>query len=617
MGNCLMPESSPTTQIGDPAAGGNNISRLLRLPLNGIQRLSMSSTDIDSRHSNKTSSSKANNWSGGKNSSNQNIPDLLTGDIPILLRSSSGHLNSSNNAPHLMQDYPGGNGVANNIANNNNNILKSSDNNKPSLSNLVNGTKSQTNSYNTTNGNNNSIDQQQRIMICWTDFVAKREGELTVRKGDRLMVTDTHNPDWCFVEDLTSKRSGFVPKDYVASEAIEMEEWFFPKINRREAEKLLLGDHNCRGTFLVRNSEQAQTGYSLSIRDEDRDKGGSLRIHVKHYRIKTLDNGGYFVAHRNTFRTMAELITFYSKAQNGLCYKLVRPCPKPKPSFWPDRSDEIQRSELRQIRKIGTGCFGEVYYGCYRNTKEVAIKTLKQGTMSPQAFLEEAVIMRKCRHSNLVPLYGVCSQEEPLLIVTEFMCNGSLLEYLRNNPEGKSLKLPDLMEMASQIAYGMAYLEQVKLIHRDLAARNILVGENRIVKVADFGLARVIEDSEYTARQGAKFPIKWTAPEAAMYGKFSIKSDVWSYGILLYELVTHGSIPYAGMHNKEVIEQVQRGYRIPRPTNCDCPDAVYKKMRDCWHTDPDKRPTFEFLANFFDNYNVSSEQSYRDASDCF
>jgi len=601
MGNCLAADGSSKSSV----------SRLLRSSQNGHNQ-PIPSSNLEPRNPNGPSSSNVSPSSvSDKNGmTNRLIPDLLTGDLPLLLRSSGGHVNTLSNA-HTLHDPSIGN-----------NVSKSSDtNNKISGGNLVSSINSQTNnqissSINNNNSvinNNNNMEQQQRVMICLTDFVAKHEGDLSVKKGDRLLVTDTHNPDWCFAEHLATKRSGFVPKNYVASGAIEMEEWFFPKINRREAEKLLLSTNNCRGTFLVRNSEQAQTGYSLSIKDEDQVKGD----HVKHYRIKTLDNGGYFVATRNTFRTMSELIAFYSKSQNGLCYKLVKPCPKPKPSFWPDRSDEIQRSELRFVRKIGTGCFGEVYYGCYRKTKEVAIKTLKQGTMSPQAFLEEAVIMRKCRHSNLVPLYGVCSQEEPLLIVTEYMCNGSLLEYLRNNPEGKNLKLSDLMDMASQIAYGMAYLEQVKLIHRDLAARNILVGENRIVKVADFGLARVIEDSEYTARQGAKFPIKWTAPEAAMYGKFSIKSDVWSYGILLYELITHGSIPYAGMHNKEVIEHVQRGYRIPKPTNCDCPDEVYRKMRDCWHTDPDKRPTFEFLAAFFDNYNVSSEQSYRDASDCF
>lgn len=619
MGNCLAADgSTPST--------GNNISRFFRSSnhvanASGNGNLSMSTNDFgsgDLRHLNKFSSS--NQYQNGNTPNNRHtIPDLI--DLPLLQKSSSGHLNTPLN--NLNHDLTINSGLNNNNNNtNNNNILKASDNNKTlALGNLVNNSKSQTNSNNNNNllssnnnlSNNNNNSGQPRIMICLNDFIAKQDGDLSCKKGDHLMVTDTHDPDWCFAEHLTTRRNGFVPKNYVASEAIEMEEWFFPKINRREAEKLLLSDNNCRGTFLVRNSEAAQTGYSLSIRDID----PKLKIDlVKHYKIRTLDKGGYFVASRNTFRTMAELIAFYQNGQNGLCYKLVRPCPKPKPSFWPDRGDEIQRSELHFIRKIGTGCFGEVFVGCYKN-KEVAIKTLKQGTMSPQAFLEEAVIMRKCRHNNLVPLYGVCSQEEPLLIVTEYMCNGSLLEYLRSNPQGKDLKLPDLVDMATQIATGMAWLEKKKLIHRDLAARNILVGENRIVKVADFGLARVIEDSEYTARQGAKFPIKWTAPEAALYGKFSIKSDVWSYGILLYELVTHGTIPYAGMANKEVIDHVQRGYRLPKPTNCDCPDELYRVMRDCWHSDPDKRPTFEYLAACFDNWNVSAEQSYRDASVCF
>ena len=594
MGNCLASE------VGNSPTVAGKLSRLFRVQQmqqhqqQNNHNLAMSGNETDSRYIKGSSSSTNQNGVGARY-----VSDSVTGDMSLLLRSSSSHLNSMN----LLQDP----------ADNNNSIVKASDNNNK-IGNLVRN-KSQSNSHHHNSSSNvninNNNNQESRIMICLTDFVAKHEGDLSVRKGDRLFVTDNKHPDWCFAEHLVTKRSGYVPRNYVASEAIEMEDWFFPKTNRREAEKLLLSGNNCRGNFLVRHSDtHVAGGYSLSIRDEDQKKGP----HVKHYRIKTLDSGGYYVATKNKFRTMSELITFYSKDANGLCHKLIRPCPKPKPIFWPDRGDELDRAELRQVRKIGTGCFGEVYYGCYKNL-EVAIKTLKQGTMSPQAFLEEAVIMRKCRHTNLVPLYGVCSQEEPLLIVTEYMCNGSLLDYLRN-PEGQNLTLPDLMEMASQIAYGMAYLEQVKLIHRDLAARNILVGENRIVKVADFGLARVIEDSEYTARQGAKFPIKWTAPEAAMFGKFSIKSDVWSYGILLYELVTHGSIPYAGMHNKEVIEQVQRGYRIPKPTNCDCPDEVYIRMRECWHSDPDKRPTFEYLAGFFDTYNVSSELTYRDASDC-
>jgi len=183
--------------------------------------------------------------------------------------------------------------------------------------------------------------------------------------------------------------------------------------------------------------------------------------------------------------------------------------------------------------------------------------------MDPKDFLAEAQIMKKLRHPKLVQLYAVCTLEEPIYIITELMKHGSLLEFLQG--KGRGLKLPQLIDMSAQIAAGMAYLESQNYIHRDLAARNILVGENNIVKIADFGLARLIKEDEYEARVGARFPIKWTAPEAANYSKFSIKSDVWSFGILLTELVTYGRIPYPGMTNAEVLHQVEHGYRMPCP----------------------------------------------------
>merc|ERR1712051_184943 len=127
--------------------------------------------------------------------------------------------------------------------------------------------------------------------------------------------------------------------------------------------------------------------------------------------------------------------------------------------------------------------------------------------------------------------------------------------------------------MGAQVANGMAHLERKGLIHRDLAARNVLIGESLITKIADFGLARVIVDNEYSAHQGARFPVKWTAPEAISFGKFTVKSDVWSFGILLMELFTFGQVPYPGMNNREVIEQVERGYRMAQPSTITYPES--------------------------------------------
>ncbi|XP_016365300.1 tyrosine-protein kinase Fgr isoform X1 [Sinocyclocheilus rhinocerous] len=447
------------------------------------------------------------------------------------------------------------------------------------------------------------------LFIALYDYDARTEDDLSFQKGEKFHIINNTEGDWWEARSLDTGKSGYIPSNYVAPvDSIQAEEWYFGKMGRKDAERQLLAQNNPRGTFLIRESETTKGAYSLSIRDWDDAKGD----HVKHYKIRKLDNGGYYITTRTQFDTVQELVEHYTERAAGLCCRLIGSCRRGMPKLadlsvktkdvW-----EIPRESLQLIKKLGNGQFGEVWMGMWNGTTKVAVKTLKPGTMSPEAFLDEAQIMKRLRHDKLVQLYAVVS-EEPIYIITEFMSQGSLLDFLKDG-DGRNLKLPQLVDMAAQIAAGMAYIERMNYIHRDLRAANILVGDGLVCKIADFGLARLIEDNEYTARQGAKFPIKWTAPEAALYGKFTIKSDVWSFGILLTELITKGRVPYPGMNNREVLEQVERGYRMPCPQGC--PASLHELMLQCWRKDPDERHTFEYLQSFLEDYFTATEPQYQ------
>lgn len=447
-----------------------------------------------------------------------------------------------------------------------------------------------------------------KVFEALYDYDVRTDEDLSFRKGDLLEILNDSQGDWWLAKSKRTKQEGYIPSNYVAKlKSIEAEPWYFRKIKRIEAEKRLLLPENTHGAYLIRDSESRPQEYSLSVRDKDT---------VKHYRIQRLEEGGFFIASNTKFRNLKDLVDYYKDEAFGLCVKLEEPCvqiEKPVTEGLSHRTRdkwEIDRSSLKFVRKLGQGQFGEVWEGLW-NTTPVAIKTLKPGSMSPKDFLTEAQIMKKLRHPKLIQLYAVCTLEEPIYIVTELMRNGSLLEFLHKKE--RVMKLPQLIDMAAQIAAGMAYLESQNYIHRDLAARNVLVADGNSVKIADFGLARIIKEDEYEARIGARFPIKWTAPEAANFSKFSIKSDVWSFGILLTELVTFGKIPYPSMTNAEVLHQVEHGYRMPCPPNC--PPLLYDIMLECWNKDPMKRPTFETLQWKLEDFFTIEGSEYREASE--
>ncbi|XP_049826902.1 tyrosine-protein kinase Abl isoform X11 [Schistocerca gregaria] len=426
----------------------------------------------------------------------------------------------------------------------------------------------------------------------------------TEHSGEQVRILSYNKSgEWCEAHSA-SGQVGWVPSNYVTPvNSLEKHSWYHGPISRNAAEYLLSSGIN--GSFLVRESESSPGQRSISLRYEGR---------VYHYRISEDSEGKVYVTTESKFNTLAELVHHHSMHADGLITQLLYPAPKhnkptvfalsPEPDEW-----EINRTDIVMRHKLGGGQYGDVYEAVWkRYNVTVAVKTLKEDTMALKDFLEEAAIMKEMKHPNLVQLLGVCTREPPFYIITEFMSKGNLLDYLRTGSK-EHITAVVLMYMATQIASGMSYLESRSFIHRDLAARNCLVGEDHLVKVADFGLARLMRDDTYTAHAGAKFPIKWTAPEGLAYNKFSTKSDVWAFGILLWEIATYGMSPYPGVDLTDVYHMLEKGYRMECPPGC--PPKIYELMRQCWQWNASDRPSFQeihhALENMFQESSITEE----------
>jgi len=353
---------------------------------------------------------------------------------------------------------------------------------------------------------------------------------------------------------------------------LEEELWFHGVLPREEVVRLLQND----GDFLVRETTR---------NDEKQTVLSVMWGSPKHF-IVQLSPEGLFRFEGPAFATIQELIVHQYQSGSPVTSRsgaiLKYPVLREK---W-----ELNNDDVDLIEKIGRGNFGDVYKAKLApSNTSVAVKTCKVTLPDEQKkkFLQEGRILKQYEHPNIVRFIGICVQKQPIMIVMELVPGGSLLNYLRASADKLSTKA--LLGMCQDAASGMEYLESKNCIHRDLAARNCLVGDTHVVKISDFGMSR--EEEEYIVSDGLKqIPIKWTAPEALNYGKYTSLCDVWSYGVLAWEIFSKGGTPYQGMTNTRARELIDSGYRMPAPDGT--PDEVYQLMLRCWQYESEDRPHF-------------------------
>uniref|UniRef100_A0A8C3WZ41 Fibroblast growth factor receptor n=1 Tax=Catagonus wagneri TaxID=51154 RepID=A0A8C3WZ41_9CETA len=299
---------------------------------------------------------------------------------------------------------------------------------------------------------------------------------------------------------------------------------------------------------------------------------------------------------------------------------------------------EFPRDKLTLGKPLGEGCFGQVVMAeavgiDKEKPKEavtVAVKMLKDDATEKDLsdLVSEMEMMKMIgKHKNIINLLGACTQDGPLYVIVEYASKGNLREYLRaRRPPGmeysydinrvpeEQMTFKDLVSCTYQLARGMEYLASQKCIHRDLAARNVLVTENNVMKIADFGLARDINNIDYYKKTtNGRLPVKWMAPEALFDRVYTHQSDVWSFGVLMWEIFTLGGSPYPGIPVEELFKLLKEGHRMDKPANCT--NELYMMMRDCWHAVPSQRPTFKQLVEDLDRIlTLTTNEDYLDLS---
>uniref|UniRef100_A0A8C1Y4U7 Tyrosine-protein kinase n=1 Tax=Cyprinus carpio TaxID=7962 RepID=A0A8C1Y4U7_CYPCA len=417
----------------------------------------------------------------------------------------------------------------------------------------------------------------EEVVIALYDFEGLEPHDLTLRKGEEYVILEKCDVNWYKARDKHGYE-GYIPSNYVTekeSDTLEQFIWFCKNVNRNKAEEQLRKEAK-DGGFMVRVSSNTGT-YTVSLYTRNTGDGAAT---VRHYQIKETNSSPkqFYLAEKYIFNSIPELIEYHKHNAAGLVSRLRHPVgdqtrEAPKTAGFSYDKWEINPSELTFMKELGSGQFGVVRLGKWRAQHKVAIKTIREGAMSEDDFIEEAKIMMNLSHLNLVQLYGVCTQQKPIYLVTEFMELGCLLNYLRQRRG--TLGSQDLLGICHDVSQGMQHLEQNGFIHRDLAARNCLVNSSLVVKVSDFGMTRYVLDDQYWSSSGAKFPVKWSAPEVFNFCKYSSKSDKMVMMMMMVIILVMMMIMVMMM-----VMMVTQGHRLYRPQKA--APHIYSIMKMCW-----------------------------------
>ncbi|KAI1883619.1 hypothetical protein AGOR_G00233440 [Albula goreensis] len=433
---------------------------------------------------------------------------------------------------------------------------------------------------------------KEEVVIALYNFDGMETQDLTLVQGEEYIIVEKCDVNWYKARNKYGEE-GFVPSNYVTEKTpghLDQYVWYCKGVNRNQAEQQLRNEDK-EGGFMVRDSSNPGA-FTVSLYTKSAGEGTSS---IRHYHIKVTQTvpEQFYLAEKHHFNSIPELIEYHQHNAAGLVARLRYPVGKqgrsaPSTAGFSYEKWEIKPSDLTFMKELGSGQYGVVRLGKWRAQHKVAIKAIREGAMYEEDFIEEAKVMMKLSHPRLVQLYGVCTQQRPIYIVTEFMELGCLLNYIRQRRG--SFSTENLLSISQDVSEGMEYLEKNKFIHRDLAARNCLVNDSKVVKVSDFGMARYVLDDQYTSSCGVKFPVKWSPPEVFNFCKYSSKSDVWSFGVLMWEVFTEGKMPFEHNPNHEVVMMVTQGHRLYRPKMAT--PNIYDIMQLCWHERPEERPSF-------------------------